>query len=253
MAAAKGGPMLITPGADQSSVIDPRVLAEIQRILPTGHTVYILGGTLALAPGIDTTLNTLGFVAVRVAGDNLFGTAVAIADRLGNPSTIFETTGLNFPDALSAVPAAIQAHGAILLTNGTTQAPETAFYLGAHPPTTRYAIGGPLAAAGADPTATAVYGADLYGTSAQVATTFFPSAASYGVATGLNYPDALSGGVFMATGGRLGPVPLVQTHTPLPPTIAAYLATLAHATPGYVFGGPIAVGEDVLDAIVAIV
>jgi len=139
------------------------------------------------------------------------------------------------------------------VTDGTTQAPETAAYLVAHPPTTRYAIGGPLAAAGADPAAIPVYGEDLFGTSAKVASVFFPTAAIYGVATGLSYPDALSGGVFMATGGRLGPVLLVNTHTPLPPTISAYLETLAHGSPGYVFGGPIAVGDDVVDAIVALV
>ena len=253
LAAVRNAPLLITPGASLSATLDTRVQAEIQRVLPTGHTVYILGGPLALASGIDSTLQNLGYTPVRVAGDTLYGTAVAIAGQLGNPSTVFEATGLNFPDALSSVPAAIQAHGAILLTNGTVQAPETAAYLAAHPPTLRYAIGGPLAAAGADPSATAVYGQDLYGTSAAVASTFFPHPAVYGVATGVNYPDALSGGVFMATGGRLGPVLLVDTHTPLPPTISTYLATLPHATPGFVFGGPLAVGDDVLSAIAAIV
>jgi len=106
-----------------------------------------------------------------------------------------------------------------------------------------------LAAAGADPSATAVFGADLYGTSAAVATTFFPHAAIYGAATGLNYPDALAGGVYMATGGRLGPVLLVNTNAPLPGPIIGYLNTLAVDTPGYVFGGPLAVGDDVLTAL----
>ena len=174
---------------------------------------------------------------------------MAIANQLGNPSTVFEATGLNFPDALSAVPAAIHTGAAILLTNGTTQAPETATYLGAHPGDTRYAIGGPLAAYGADPSATPVYGADLFGTSAAVATRFFPNASIFGAATGLNYPDALSGGVFMATGARLGPMLLVNTNAPLPPTIATYLGLLAQSSQGYVFGGPIAVANDVLTAL----
>ncbi len=108
----------------------------------------------------------------------------------------------------------------------------------------RYAIGGPLAAAGADPSAIPVYGVDLYETSAAVANRFFPNPVGFGVATGLNYPDALSGGVFMATGGRLGAVLLVRTHVPIPPAISAYIAALA-PMPGYVFGGPIAVGDDV--------
>jgi hypothetical protein len=251
LAAAHGAPLLITPGAAVRSSLDPRVLTEIRRVLPDGHTVYILGGPLALAPGIDATLEGAGYTVVRVQGPNLFATAVAIAGTLGNPATVFEATGLGFADALSAVPAAIHAAGAIVLTNGPVQAPETAAYLAAHPPTTRYAIGGPLAAAGADPAAIAVFGADLYGTSAAVATTFLAQEAVFGAATGLNYPDALAGGVFMATGGRLGPMLLVNTAKPVPGPIAGYLGSQAVGTQGFVFGGPLAVGGDVLGALQA--
>ena len=245
LAAAVGGPLLITPGTPLSASLDARVQTEIQRILPTGKTVYILGGPLAVSSNVDATLTGLGYNVVRVQGANEFATAVAIANQLGNPSTVFEATGLFFADALSAVPAVIHTGGAILLTNGTTQAAETLVYLAAHPADTRYAIGGPQAAYGADPGATPVYGQDEYGTSAAVASTFLPKAKIYGVATGLNYPDALAGGVFMATGGRLGPVLLVTTDLPLPVPISGYLATLAIGTPGYIFGGPAAVGADV--------
>jgi hypothetical protein len=249
LAANVGGPLLITPGTALSASLDGRVQTEIQRVLPVGKTVYILGGPLALDPRIDTALTRAGYVVQRIQGPNEFATAVAIANQLGNPSTIFEATGLDFPDALSAVPAAIQAHGAILLTEGATQAPETGADLTAHPPSKRYAIGGPLAAAGADPTATAVWGTDLFGTSATVAFTFFPHATIFGAATGLNYPDALAGGVYMATGGRLGPMLLVNTHAPLPAPITTYLGLLGVGTQGYVFGGPLAVGDDVLTAL----
>ena len=243
------GPLLITPGAPLSASLDPRVLAEVQRVLPAGKTVYVLGGPQALSPNIDAALTAAGYVVKRVGGANEFATAFNIAAALGNPSTIFEATGLNFPDALSAVPAAIFLHGAILLTNGTTQAPETAAYLAIHPATTRYVIGGPLAAY-QDPAATPIYGQDEFGTSAAVATTFFSHAAIFGVATGLNYPDALAGGVFMASNpARLGPMLLVNTHYPLPASIGAYLATLTPATQGYVFGGYLAVGFDVIEAI----
>ena len=247
LAAKVGGPLLITPGTPLSAALDPRVLTEIERVLPTGRTVYIVGGPQALSPNIDATLTTAGYVVVRVAGANEFSTAVAVANQLGNPSTVFEATGLFFADALSAGPAAIHAGGAILLTNGTTQAPETLTYLGAHRGDTRYAIGGPQAAYGADPSAIPVYGPDEFGTSAQVATRFFPNAKVYGAATGLVYDDALTAGVFMATDGRLGPVLLVNPNTPLPPAIIAYLNTLAIGTPGYVFGGPLAVAEPSID------
>jgi len=245
LAAAKSGPLLITPGAGISADLDQRVLAEIRRILPPGRTVYVLGGKLALSSEIDRALQGLGYVVVRVAGPNQFATAVAIANELGNPTTVFEATGSSFPDALSAVPAAIQAHGAILLTQDNTQAPETAAYLAAHPPVTRYAIGGPLAAAGADPLAVPVYGQDLFSTSAVVANAFFPNASTIGVATGLDFPDALSGGVFMGAPGHVGPMVLVLPSSPIPASIVAYLTRNAGTTLSYLFGGPLAVGDDV--------
>jgi hypothetical protein len=245
LAAKMGGPLLITAGASLSTTIDPRVQAEIQRVLPVGDTVYILGGDLALSPDIDTQLQALGYVTQRIAGADEYGTAVDIAEAMGNPTTIFEATGLTFQDALSAVPAAVKEHGAILLTDGTTQAPETAAYLSANPGDTRYAIGGPLAAYGADPTAIPVYGQDLYGTSAAVASMFFPSATVFGAATGADFPDALSGGVFM--GQTQGPMLLVEPSGPLPPTIDTYLTgVLPTLSQGYLFGGPLAVGSDVL-------
>ena len=73
--------------------------------------MYILGGDLALSPSIDTTLQGLGYVTQRVAGADEYATAVDVAEQLGNPSTIFEATGLSFQDALSAVPAAIATRG----------------------------------------------------------------------------------------------------------------------------------------------
>ena len=77
---------------------------------------------------------------------------------------------------------------------------------------------------------------------------FFPKASTFGIATGLIFPDALAGGVYMATGGRLGPVLLVNPHAPIPTTIATYLNSWAVGTQGYIFGGPAAVGEPSVDA-----
>jgi len=249
LAAAAGGPLLITPGASQSSTLDPRVLTEIQRVLGAKGSVYILGGTLALSSAIDPMLQSLGYKVVRIAGADEYDTAVKIAGQLGNPSTVFEATGLNFADALSCVPAAVMSHGAILLTDGNVQAPETATYLTAHPADTRYAIGGPLAAAGADPSATAIYGQDLFATSAAVAGHFFPSATTFGAATGSSFSDALSGGVFMGSSPHVGPVLLVEPALPLPASTVSYLTADSSMSNGYLFGGPFAVGDDVMAAL----
>ncbi|MGA2036640.1 MAG: cell wall-binding repeat-containing protein, partial [Acidimicrobiales bacterium] len=246
LAAREGGPLLLTEPAPSS--LDPTVQTEIQRVLPTGKTVYILGGTLALSASIDTTLQDLGYQTSRLSGSDGAATAVAIAGMLGDPSTIFEATYTSFTDALSAVPAAIKVGGAILFTDESAQAPETATYLAAHPSDTRYAIGGPLAAYGADPTATPVYGEDFYGTSVAVASRFFPNTATFGAAStvnGADWTDGATGGVYMGRSPHVGPVLLVPTSGALPPMVANYLTAISPAT-GYVFGGTSAVGTDVV-------
>jgi putative cell wall-binding protein len=226
-------------------------MAEISRVLVPGGTVYVLGGTGALSPVVDTALAARGFRVQRVFGSDEYSTAVAIAHQLGDPTTVFEATGHSFADALSAVPAAIKAHGAILLTNGNVQASATAAYLAAHPSDTRYAIGGSMAAAGADPSATAVFGTDLYGTSAAVAAKFFPAAASFAVATGLKFPDALSGGVM--EGASAGPMLLVPESGALPAAITSYLQSQSTTlTSGVIFGGSSAVSDTVVGELIAV-
>jgi len=201
-----------------------------------------------LSPVIDNQLTYLGYTVVREAGSDEYATAVDIAEQMGNPATVFEATGLDFYDALSAVPAAIATQGAILLTDGNVQAPETAAYLAQFQPSIRYTIGGSLAAGGADPGATNVSGTDLFATSAAVAERFFGGATVFGVATGASFQDALSGGGYMGTMG--GPMLLVNPSAPLPASIAAYLAAgLGRFTGGTIFGGPLAVDGSVLLAL----
>jgi hypothetical protein len=209
----------------------------------------LLGGPLALHPSIDGVLQQAGYTVVRVQGVNQYATAVAIAGLMPNVAAVFEATGLHFADALSAVPAAIKAGGAILLTDGASQSGETAAYLQAHPGVARFAIGGPLAAAGADPGAEAVYGADLYDTSAAVAARFFSAPTTFGAASGANFPDALAGGVFMGMPGHVGPMLLVSPTLPLPSAVAGYLATRGSVAGAFLFGGPLAVADAVADAL----
>lgn len=238
LAARLGGPLLLT----SSNALNASVRAEIIRVLPAGAPVYILGGTSAVSAAVATTITGLGFVVHRLAGANRFATAVAVAGALGNPTTVFEATGLNFPDALAGGPAAIQAGAAILLTNGSTPAKETTAYLAAHAGGTHYALGGPAAAA--DPTATAISGTDRYETAAQVAQTFFHIPAVVGVATGINFPDALAAGPDVAS--KDAPLLLVSPAGALPPGTTGQLLDYAQTLRGaLVFGGTTSVADSV--------
>jgi putative cell wall-binding protein len=235
LAAAKHGPLLLTsPG-----VLDPVTSAEISRVLPVGGTVYLLGGTSALSDSVAAAVAALGDVPMRVAGADRFSTAIAIAGALGNPGTVFEASGLNFPDALSAVPAAVVDHGAILLTDGSSQAAASTAYLTAHPGD-RFAIGGP--AAWADPSAIAIAGADRYATSAAVARAFFPNTTAVSIASGENFPDALGGGPTAGAAGQ--PMLLLNNAGTIAEPIAAYLSTHAgQLRTAQVFGGTAAISD----------
>jgi putative cell wall-binding protein len=232
-AVAKNAPLLLTP----PPTLDPRTKAEIQRVLPAGGTVYMLGGPVALHTNIDAELVAAGFTVVRVEGPNRFSTATKIANALGDPKTVFETTGINFPDALCGGAAASKAGASVLLTIGTTQAPETADYLAAHPPNDKFAIGGPAAAA--DPSATPVVGTDRYDTCAKVATLFFPNPPVAGLATGEQFADALTGGAHIAKKG--GPLLLTPKDTLAPQTQAYLTSHKTSITKLFVYGGTNAV------------
>ena len=235
LATAKNAPLLLT----SSQSFDATTATELSRVLAPGGTVYLLGGKSALSASVQSAVTTLGYAVVRLSGSDRYGTAIAIAGALGNPTTVFEASGQAFPDALSAVPAAAHVHGVILLTDGSVQSAETAAYLKAHPGV-RYAVGGPAAAA--DPTAPALVGADRYATSAAVARAFFPEATSFSVATGVDFADALSGGPF--AGAHSQPLLLVPTSGPVPEPIHAFICTHAADTnPVEIFGGTAAVSD----------
>ncbi len=243
LAAAKQGPLLLTA----SGSLDAVTKTEMLRVLKPGGTVFLLGGTAALSASVSSAISALGFSAVRLAGSDRFGTAIAIAGALGNPATVFETSGEGFADALSAVPAAVAVHGAVLLTDGPAQSAATAAYLKAHPGA-HYAVGGPAAAA--DPSAIALVGADRYATSAAVARAFFPATTGISVASGVSYPDALAGGPVSGATGH--PLLLVPPTGALSEPTVAYLqtrnGTVISAT---VFGGGSAVADDVVGQVAA--
>jgi putative cell wall-binding protein len=244
LAAAKNAPLLLTDPAS----LDPRTLAEIKRVLPAGGTVYLLGGLNALSQAVEAAIKAAGYTTVRYAGTDRYGTDLLVVQQgLGNPSTILLTTGVNFPDALTAGAAAAHQNGGVLLTNGSQLPPTVAAYLQANATDTVYAIGGPAAAA--DPSATPIVGIDRYDTGAKVATTFFKPSDGFGVASGANFPDALAGGATMG----IASAPLLLTD---PNTLST--ATQAYLTANksglstvlsWMFGGTLAISDNVRTAI----
>jgi len=230
LAAKVQGPLLL----NSPTTLDPAVATEIQRVLPRGGTVYMLGGSGALATAVESAVVAAGYTVVRYAGQNRDATAVQIAQAgLGNPTTVLLTTGLSPFDALSAGAAAAKVGAAILLTDGTNPSPATSAYLAAHPASVSYAIGGPAAIA--DPAARALVGANRDATSVLVASTFFPDAPTLAFAWDGGFADALSGGPDAARSGA--PVLLIPTVPPPSSATTSYLFSERGKVTSVVFYG----------------
>ncbi|MDC5696592.1 cell wall-binding repeat-containing protein [Intrasporangium calvum] len=267
LAGAAQAPLLLTPGAS----LAPEVEAEIVRLLGPAESagpVYVLGGPTAVSTQVTDRLGTgsdtiegLGYQVVRLQGLDRFETSVAIAKQTaalipdGVPQLVFATTGRNFPDGLTAGATAGGYWSTLVLTRDTSVPPSVATYVnemrGLDIPL--FTVGGQAAAA-----FTGDYelvGTDRYHTARKVANLFWGDPATrggepiiVGLATGVNWPDALSGGAHVAGGG---PLLLTQTDS-IPTATATAVSTMVSAVDtnpiewGVVFGGQVAVTDKVV-------
>lgn len=114
-AAQEGGPVLLSTRAS----LPPATASELARLDPT--TVVIVGGTPSLSAEVEAEVRAVdpGMSVVRVAGADRFETSRMIAERaFESASSAFIATGLRFPDALAAGPAAAARSGPVLLVDG---------------------------------------------------------------------------------------------------------------------------------------
>ncbi len=194
----------------------------------------------------------------RIAGADRFGTAAAVSATFEpGVKVAYVATGAAFPDALAAGPAAAVAGGPVLLVDGRGASLPQAVSgeLARLKPASIVVVGGPAAVSDGIAAQLAAYapvrriaGPDRYATAAAVsASTFAPGVAVAYVATGRNFPDALSGGALAGATGV--PLLLVDGLGPtLPPATATELARL-HPARIVVLGGPAAVSDSIAAAL----
>ena len=177
--------------------------------------VIIVGGTAAISSSVEQAVKDDGFNVTRVAGQNRFGTAAAIATTIGGANigtvdgkkTALIANGLNYPDALAGGTVAYAAGLPILLVTPSSVPSETssaisglgiqhAIILGG-----TAAVGDSVAASlktstGSDPERVA--GTNRFGTAAAVGEwandNLNWAPAEVELASGVNFPDALAGG-----------------------------------------------------------
>ncbi|MGC5584971.1 cell wall-binding repeat-containing protein [Ornithinimicrobium sp. W1665] len=246
-AALTGGPVLFV----RPDGVPSATRSEITRLRP--GRIVVVGGTAAVSDAVLTELRSLTTAPVsRIGGTDRWAVSAAIsrASRPTGADTVWVASGRSFPDALTAGPAAIVMDGPVLLTDtdGLPSAVRTEIQRLA--PTRILLAGGPVAV----PETVAaqlrelapverVYGTDRFATALAVSRRAF-GVARPGVvlASGLDFPDALSAGPLTAY--TRGPIMLART-TSLP-----YAGDLDRTTPrtAHLVGGPVAMSMEVAKA-----
>ncbi|MCA1569269.1 MAG: cell wall-binding repeat-containing protein [Chloroflexi bacterium] len=212
--------------------------------------------------GMDTGVSDLWNVIedrflklqTRLAGADRYATAARISAASFAPGVpiAYVATGVTFPDALAAGPAAAKGGGPVLLAQGSALPSATTNELARLKPARIVVLGSSavindaamatLRTYATSGSVTRIAGADRYATAARAsAATFAPGVPVAYVATGLDFPDALAGGV--AAGRQKGPMLLVRD-TSIPAAAAAELTRLKPAKI-VVLGGPSVVSDDV--------
>jgi len=201
-------PILLAP----SSGLTEDVRAEIQRLAP--KTIYLLGGTVALSSTIESELRQK-YEVKRLSGHTAEGTACEIAKELATKGQVVIASVRYFQDALVISSWAARQGVPILLTNAQALSAETQAVLNELSITQSLVIGG-AAVVGPNvmdelPFPTRISGNTAYDTEAAVLQAYPPTTSKLEIATGENYPDALTGAVRAALYGSM--VVLVPTNS----------------------------------------
>lgn len=235
-------PLLIT----SSNELFDNVADEMQRVLPDGGTVFLLGGFVALDQTVEDAVVDLGYDIIRLGGPSRFETAGLIAEHLGDRDNVLIADGTDHSDALVAGTAGAANDGAVLLTPGPASHPVADDYL-ANEDATPVAVGG--AAAAAYPNLPALLGATREGTAVAVAEAFFDDPSHVAFARRDDFPDALGGGAHIGAYG--GPL-LLTFPNAVPQETRDYLESIS-PTGGYAYGGTDAIDEDTFTELEALI
>ena len=124
-AGARNAPLLLT----DPTTLPASTKAELTRRHPT--KVYVVGG-VATAAVQSAIAAASGGTVTLLAGNDRYDTAQLVAEKLFTPTTasISYASGLNFPDAMTAAPLAINNPGPILLDAGASTPPNASLDAG---------------------------------------------------------------------------------------------------------------------------
>ena len=180
------------------------VLEYITTNLVKNKNIYVLGGADVVSKEISDYLTTKGYKIIRLEGKDRYATNQKIVDYMNIPkgTNVVITTGYSFADALSISSIAAMKGYPILLNGKDTLLDSVSKDITNIQPTTVYIIGGTgvlstnietqIKKLNGNITIVRLGGKDRYETSMKIIEYFNLTTSTISVATGIDFPDALS-------------------------------------------------------------
>ncbi|MGV8983996.1 cell wall-binding repeat-containing protein, partial [Clostridium sp.] len=200
-------PLLLTNKTVSNS---KSVLEYITTSLSKTKNIYILGGTGVVSSEIEDYLTLQGYKIIRLGGENRYETNQKIVDYLNitKGTSMVIATGNDFADALSISSIADIKGLPVLLNSKDSLSASVRSYITNLQPTTIYIIGGTgvlssnietqIKNLNGKITIVRLGGVNRYETSMNIMEYFNLTTTTVTVATGVDFPDALSGSVLAA-------------------------------------------------------
>ncbi|KIE48273.1 N-acetylmuramoyl-L-alanine amidase family protein [Clostridium argentinense CDC 2741] len=220
---------------------------ELQRLKV--KQVFIVGGEGALSKDIENQIKALGINIKRIGGANRYETSVLIAKEVGNSGKMVFATGLDYPDALSIAPIAANLSMPIVLVGKNNIDRVVKEYVDSQNIQQSYVVGaeGVISKQVASnlPAVKRLGGNNRYDTNKAIINEFKSTInfSNVYVATGMDYPDALSGSALAAKGGH----PIILTHPREATARGIIESNLWSINKAYVFGSSALIPNDILD------
>ncbi|MBU3143481.1 cell wall-binding repeat-containing protein [Clostridium sp. CF012] len=192
-------PILLT----EKNSIPQIVITELKRLSVT--RIFITGGTGVVSQAVESQLKTMGITTERLGGTDRFETSIKIAEKLGVGSgEIMVTNGMQYSDALSASSIAAKKGIPIILANKDALPASTNTFISKKSFTKTYILGDTDLisdnVANKFPRIERIVGSDKYERNINIIKRFESdiSFSNICVATGKDFPDALSGSAIAA-------------------------------------------------------
>ena len=237
----KDAPVLLTR-TDRVPASTAKALSSLK-----AKKVVLVGGEKAISAKVASQLKAKGLVVERIGGANRYETSANVVKRFGKGvNTLYVASGDDsaYADALAGSALAGSQGAPVLLTRPTKVAPVTQQAADNAAAKKVVVLGGPAAVSNTVASklgaTSRLAGADRYATSVQIAKKFGKHQWTF-VASGMDYPDALTGGALAASKDS----PLLLTRDNRLPAVVNSFVKAAPTQHTAIIGGPSAVSTTV--------